>query len=446
MVRPCNLKLLAWLLAAVCGGCASTGGVPGPEAIDEALRTNSGHGIRPPETPPSQPPDVNVTDGLSTNEAVATALWNNPTFVVALADLGFARADVIEAGQLRNPILSLLFPWGPKQFEATLQLPIEAIWQRPPRVKAAKLDAEVVAARLTSHGLLVIAEARNAYVGASAAEARHALAREAADIWGRLRNVSEARLREGDISELEARAVRSEAAMAEAAVLGADGDRVASRVQLDAVLGIDLPEGTSLASIDSLTIAMDCQSLDVAMKDALASRPDVRAAELAIEAAGARVGLEKARIFNLTATLDANGEGKQGFELGPGLGLDIPLNGNSGARARAAAALNQAALRYQALKVSVRAEIRTAMARLNRARAVLKVWDEQVLGSLEVERQQAVKAYQEGETPLYTMLDTGRRLVMAQRSRLDARVELLNAAVAVDRSTGKRCAFGGDSK
>ena len=93
------------------------------------------------------PPGVNVDDGLTPDEAVALALWNNPAFLVTLDDLGFARADLIEARQIRNPVLSLLFPWGPKQFEATLQLPIDAIWQRPRRVKAAQFDADAMAAR-----------------------------------------------------------------------------------------------------------------------------------------------------------------------------------------------------------------------------------------------------------------------------------------------------------
>ena len=53
------------------------------------------------------------------------------------------------------------------------------------------------------------------------------------------------------------------------------------------------------------------------------------------------------------ATLDANGEGKEGFELGPGLGIDLPLNGNAGARARAAAALTQAGRRYLAVQAQV---------------------------------------------------------------------------------------------
>ncbi len=72
---------------------------------------------------------------------------------------------------------------------------------------------------------------------------------------------------------------------------------------------------------------------------------------------------------------------------------------------------------------------------------MLRIWDEQVIESLQIERQQAEKAYQAGETPLYTMLDTARRLVTARQARLDARVDLLTAAIALDRAIGRSCAF-----
>ena len=77
------------------------------------------------------PPDVAIDDGLTSEEAVAIALWNSPSFQATLADLGIARADLVEAGLLRNPVFSLLFPVGPKQLEWTLQFPFDAIWQRP---------------------------------------------------------------------------------------------------------------------------------------------------------------------------------------------------------------------------------------------------------------------------------------------------------------------------
>lgn len=439
MVLRAGIVTTALASIVALSGCATSGSIPDRAAVDTALRARTAAGIRL-DAAAAMPPDVRLDDGLSAGEAVAIALWNNPGFQVTLADLGFARADLIEARQLRNPILSLLFPWGPKQFESTLQLPIEAIWQRPRRVKAATLDADAVAARLMADGLGVMAQARVAYVDAAAAEARVRLARESAELWGRLRAIADARLREGDISELEARSVRGEAAMAEALSRGADGDREVTQIQLEAVLGASTAISSTLTPVDDLSLS-SCGSLDTLLTEALAARPDVRAAEIAVEAAGARVGLEKAKIWTITATLDANGEGREGFELGPGLSLDLPFNGNAGARARAAAALTQASARYLAVRAAVRTELRTAVARLTRARDVLKLWDEQVLESVVIERQQAEKAYAAGETPLFAVLDTGRRLVTARRARLDARVELLSAAIALDRAIGRSCAF-----
>jgi cobalt-zinc-cadmium efflux system outer membrane protein len=425
--------------AALCGACATAGRIPDRSTVDAALRAQTSQGIRVDDAD-AMPPGVVVDDGLTTEEAVSIALWNNPAFQVTLADLGFARADLIEARQLRNPVFSLLFPWGPKQLEYTLQLPIDAIWQRPRRVKAALLDADAMAVRLMSDGLGVMAQARTVYVDATAADARARLARESAELWGRLRQIADARLREGDISELEARSVRSEAAMADASVRGADGDKGLSYIQLDTVLGYTVPAASTLTSLDDLPLS-PCESLDQLLAGARTFRPDIRAAELAVEAAGARAGLERSRILTLTATLDANGEGREGFESGPGVIFDLPLNGNAGGRARSAAGLTQAGRRYLAVQATVRAELRTGVARMTRAREVLRVWDEQVIESLQIERRQAEAAYEAGETPLYAVLDTGRRLVTARRARLDARVDLLTAAVALDRAIGRSCAF-----
>jgi cobalt-zinc-cadmium efflux system outer membrane protein len=228
--------------------------------------------------------------------------------------------------------------------------------------------------------------------------------------------------------------------MAEASIRAAEGDQELSRIQLDTVLGSAVPTTATLTQVDELPLS-PCESLDQLLAGALASRPDVRAAELAVEAAGARAGLERSRIVTLTATLDANGQGTEGFEQGPGVVFDLPLNGNRGARARAAAGLAQASRRYLAVQATVRAELRTGVARMARAREVLRVWDEQIIESLQIERRQAQAAYEAGETPFYAVLDTGRRLVTARRARLDARVELLTAAVALDRAIGRSCAF-----
>lgn len=125
------------------------------------------------------PPGVTLTDGLTQDEAVAVALWNNPDFHVQLANLGFARADLVDAGMLQNPVLALLFPMGPKQLEATLRWPIEVLWERPRRVAAARLAADSVAAVLEQDGLTLVSDVKLAYAESALARDRVGLAEQA---------------------------------------------------------------------------------------------------------------------------------------------------------------------------------------------------------------------------------------------------------------------------
>lgn len=124
-----RLPVLTILLALVLAGCAAARQDASPQ-----LAARLGVPDRPDAaTGTAIPPGVTLEDGLTQEEAVAVALWNNPDFRVQLTDLGFARADLLEAGLLRNPVLSLLFPLGPKQFEATLRFPIEVLRERDDR-------------------------------------------------------------------------------------------------------------------------------------------------------------------------------------------------------------------------------------------------------------------------------------------------------------------------
>jgi hypothetical protein len=66
---------------------------------------------------PKIPQGISLAAGLSEDDAVAIALWNNAAFQADLAALGVARADLVEAGLLRNPTLQLLLPIGYKQSE-----------------------------------------------------------------------------------------------------------------------------------------------------------------------------------------------------------------------------------------------------------------------------------------------------------------------------------------
>lgn len=434
---PKTVFLVAFV--AVASGCASVGAVPDRDQIGEALRVRTGQTI-PSGGAPSLPPDVSIDDGVTEAEAVAAALWNSPSFHAALDDLGIARADLVDAGLLRNPILSLLFPVGPKQLEWTLQFPIEALWQRPRRIAAAELSARSIGERLVSDGLSLVADVRRAHVDALAAGRRLALASDNARVVARIREITEARLQAGDISELEARAPRNDAAQANAMLLTLGHDHDASRIALLTTMGVDrAPAQVTLVDRGG-QVADACGNAAALIEAALASRPDVRAAELAVEAAGRRARWERSRVVNLIATLDANSQGREGYEIGPGIGADLPVfSRNQGAIGRAAAEMEKAGHAYLAVRLRVSSEIRTALVRFDQAKQAQGLWSTEIVPSLEAEQRQAQGAYEAGELALLSLLDVTRRLGDARLRGVEAETSLRRAAVTLDQAVGRTC-------
>jgi cobalt-zinc-cadmium efflux system outer membrane protein len=414
-------------------------GAPAIGDVDDAVRARTQAGLRL-DRQDLLPPDANLADGVTQEEAVAIALWNSPSFQATLADLGLARADLAEAGLLRNPIFSLLFPLGPKQLEFTLQFPFEALWQRPARVAAARLNAQAVGERLVWDALALVAQVRMAHADAVTAERRLTLAAENADLTRRLAEITDARLRAGDISELEARAPRSDAARAEVVRRAAEYDRDLARLTLAALLGLDRSPDQLQPRVSGAYDAPACVVDESRVKEALASRPDVRAAELTIEAATARARWERSRVLALMGVLDANGQGDEGFELGPGLNADLPIfNRNQGGVARATVEIERASHLYAAARTQVIADVRSAAVRVNQAQQALDAWSADIVPSLETERRQAESAYQAGEVALFSVLDVSRRLVDSRMRQLDAEADLYRSRISLERAMGTSC-------
>lgn len=425
--------------AVLSAGCATTGGAPSPGDVDAAIRARLPGGLRLDGQQPL-PPDVQIADGLTQEEAVAIALWNSPSFQATLADLGIARADLAEAGLLRNPILSLLFPVGPKQLEFTLQYPFDALVQRPARVAAARLNAQAIGERLVWDALALVAQVRTAHTDAIIADRRLVLASENAVLTRRLADIADARLRAGDISELEARAPRSEAARTEVVHRAAAHDRDLARLTLAGLLGLDRRTEDVQPRVSAAYDAPPCPVDDSRLQDALASRPDVRAAELTLEAATARARWERSRVLALIGMLDANGSGDEGFEMGPGVGLDVPFfNRNQGGIARATAEIARASRLYAAARARVITDVRSAGVRETRAAQALAAWVGDIVPSLETEQRQATSAFEAGEVALFNVLDVSRRLVDGRMRQLDAEADLYRSRISLERAIGRYC-------
>ncbi len=420
--------------------------------IQKRIEERTGHTLNPSPKPEAfaLPEGISLADGLTEDEAAAIALWNNAAFQLDLTALGFARADLTEAGQLRNPIFTLLFPWGPKQLEAYASLPFEAFWQRPRRVAAAKLDYERVAESLVQTGLNLIRDVKVAYADLALATDRARTSSEMTRQQSEIARIVEARLRAGDISELETNASRIDQRVAESTATRFAHEAAIAKDRLRALLGmqpghpafeiaptVKATDTAWLVNVSTLNAEPTTDEIDKLIRQALAARPDVRAAEIAIEAAGKRAGWERSKILSIAAIIDTNGSGKKGFEAGPGLQAELPLfNRNEGGVKRAEAELLRAARHYAVVRQRVALEIQESLAQLMEARLSLASWQRPIIQSIEEDARIAEKAYTNGEVSYLFVLETSRRLNDARLREAEMLAELRRASAQLERAMG----------
>ena len=133
-------------------------------------------------------------------------------------------------------------------------------------------------------------------------------------------------------------------------------------------------------------------------------------------------------------------KGHEGFELGPGVGFDVPIfSRNQGGIGRADAEIERASRQYAAVRAQVVSDVRSAAVRVQQAEQAISAWREEIVPSLEVEQRQAESAYQAGEIPLFMLLEVSRRLVDGRVRLLDAEADLQRATIALERSIGRSC-------
>jgi len=437
-----RLAVLSILSAAVVlsNGCVSTR--KDGSAVSRELERRSGYSLT--NAGPGEvllPANVSLDDGLSEDEAVMLALWNNAAFQEALADLGLSRADLIQAGMLPNPSLSLLVPVGAKPLELTVKYPFEILWLRPNRVASAKLDYERTAQRLVQSGLDLIRDVRVAFAEATLADERLKLATESHSLSSRIAEIAQARLRAGDVSELEAGQADIDALQARELLARVQQDTGVARERLRHLLGLGLGPWADRLTTPALP-PRTAPEVDGCLTNALAARPDLRAAEIGLEAAGKRIGLARAETFTLAAGINGKDVGSgasKEFLVGPSFDLALPIvNQNQGGIAQAKAKFEKAARQYYTVRDRIVLEVREAHTRLTQAQESYDQWQQRILPPLEESVRQSEKAYAAGNVAYLMVLENNRKLSDARVKAVSAAADLRRARAELERSAGQR--------
>lgn len=178
------------------------------------------------------------------------------------------------------------------------------------------------------------------------------------------------------------------------------------------------------------------------LTNALHARPDLRAAEIGLEAAGKRIGLARAEAFVLAAGVNGkdigSGANKE-FLVGPTVDLTVPiLNQNQGGVSQAQARFEKAARQYYTVRDRIALDVRESHARLAQAQESLDQWRLHILPPLEESLKQAQTAYAAGNVTYLFALENNRKLFDARTKAAAAAAELRRARAELERAVGTR--------
>ena len=387
----------------------------------------------------SIPPNAVMEDGLTEEEAVALALWNNRDFLATLSNLGIARGDLVQAGLLSNPQLNLLFPpIGSKQLEWTLFVPLEAIILRQQRVEIADQDYQRVCNELVQNGLNVARDARVAFADFQFAVDRHNLAQEAVEVRGGIADLAEKRLEAGDIGELEAITTRVDVNRSRAEAAGLEQAVKIAEAQLKLAIGIAGLD-TPLYPVSEKIVPVPDFEVDSLISEALAIRPDIKAARVSIQAAQHREELARKSFLRIDAVADGNSGGGGPTNSGPGLRFEIPIfNRNQGLIIRSQWTLDQASHNYQAARDRVITEVRTSLAGVEQANSNLDLLREKVLPDLKDTVELSEASYRDGGDGYFLVLQATSQFIDSRIRELELEADLRRASAELDGSVGRR--------
>ncbi|MCB9593609.1 MAG: TolC family protein [Sandaracinaceae bacterium] len=409
--------------------------------VADELTRRTGHAIRTSGGDEGDLPDgVSLEDGLDEDEVVALALWNSPTFAADMARLRAATADFDEAARIDNPRISALGPLGVINAAASFIAPIMSLFQLPQRTEAAGRALESVAESLVQSGLDLARDARLAHVDRALAEARVTLLAELAAIADNLGALAEARSASGDVNPADALAVRAQAFIAADAAAVAARELEVTTARLQAVVGGE--PGAPLTVVTERALPDRAPPLADLLPLARAARPDLRAAELELEGAAARAGWERSRIVSLSVQADAQWNATAGGVRVGGV-VDLPIfNQNQGGVGRAAAAIERAAHRVDAVRQQVGLEVVTARAQLEQSLVSYERYERDIVPPLEATLAAATQRYELGDDSYLVVLDASGRLGAARLRLAELEADVRRAHAQLERAVGARLEIG----
>lgn len=381
-----------------------------------------------------------LADSLTADAAVQIALLNAPALQALYEDLGVARADLVQAGLLRNPVFGAHPRWpldgGTPELAFSVAFDFLGVLALPMRRAVAASAFEAAHLRATEAVLAHAAATRIAFVRALAAEQEVELMQQVV-VATEAGFVAAQRLREaGNIRRLD---LLQEQALYEQSRLDLEAAELRAaerRERLARAMGL-WGEAVQVPLAGRLPDPPDDEPdlNDAVERRAVEASLALAAARADAEAVARRAGVADFESVLNTLELGAEVERESDGEwlLGPDVKVRLPLLDTGRARRDGArSALRAELARLEATAVDVRSAARTARARLAASRRQALHLRRVVLplrSELTAEMQLQYNAMQVG---VFHLLETRRREIEAGRAYLDALAAYHEARTELD--------------
>jgi cobalt-zinc-cadmium efflux system outer membrane protein len=391
---------------------------------------------------------------LTVDQAVAEAIQNHPSLMAERANIGIADARILTARLRPNPEVStegdhldLLGTGfnetnggGPTEFSLRTDFPIELGGKRERRIDVAEKSKSVVELAFLDAVRVLTLEVRNTCVDALLARENLDLARLNLDSLNRIVAINAARVKAGDIPEVDLIRSRVAALQYANAVRRAELAVQEAALRLKTVLGRSLgsppPEVSGDLQRESAALA-----LEELRATALDSRPDLRALRLDQGRAAAELRLQLAQAKpDLTVGAEYRRQQVNAQSNSLGFFVSAPLqifNRNQGEIARARQEQRQGGLRVHALELVVAGEVENAYNRFQTAQGLLQAIRGQLLEGARDVREITDYSYQHGEATLLQLLDAQRAYNDTMQDYNEARAEYARSLYLLDAVSGK---------
>jgi len=358
-------RALVPLIALLITGCVSVPNDGGLADVQQTFRERTNIQVE-------ENVDHLLAGNLTADEAVIIALHTNPRLQAVLADLGIARADLLDALTISNPILEFEWrvpraPYNP--YEITIAQSILDLIQLPRRRAAGRAAFEAAKHRVAAEVLGIAAGIRDDYYALLAATHKLAASRTATEAAKTAADLAVRQHSAGNLTDLELEQHQAAYEQAKVALSRDEEELLVRREALVRAMGL------RDASVE-WTIAADFPPLpdrepEPGPADLASRRLDLLAATRELDALRQLLGVARMQgIGDVVVDVHREREGGGEKTTGPGIEVPIPIfNRGAARRARAQAELTRGEQQLAAMTLEAASEVRIARERLLAARA-----------------------------------------------------------------------------